>query len=87
MSKRKYKSTLSKDHEARLIRAKTGHNKLKAHLHKLNFVDKHMCDCSEDTQNIEHVIMHCPLHTVNHNEMIDTIELEYVKSNTPFHEK
>ncbi len=28
--KGKYKSTLSKDHEARLIRAKTGHNKLKA---------------------------------------------------------
>ncbi len=40
-----------------------------------------------DMQNIQHVIMHCLLHTVNHNEMIDTIELEYVKSNTPFHER
>ncbi len=87
MPKAKYKSTLSKDHEARLIRAKTGHNKLKAHLHKLNFVDTHMCDCGEDTQNIEHVIMHCPLHTVNRNEMINTTELEYVRSNTPFHER
>ncbi len=38
-------------------------------------------------QNIEHVIMHCPLHTDNRNEMIDTIEQEYVKSNTPFHER
>ncbi len=71
--KGKYRSTLTKDHEARLIRAKTGHNKLKAHLHKFNFVDTYMCDCGEDTQNIEHVIMHCPLHTVNRNEMINTI--------------
>ncbi len=76
MPKGKYKS---KDHEVRLIRAKTGHNKLNAHLHKLNFVDTHMCDCEEDTQNIEDVIMHCPLHTVNHNEMINTIELKYVQ--------
>ncbi len=85
--KGKYKSTLSKDHEARLIRAKTGHNKLKAHLHKLNFVDTHACDCGEDMQNIEHVIMHCPFHIVKRNEMIDTIELEYVRSNTPFHKR
>ncbi len=67
--------------------AKTGHKKLKAQLHKLNFVDTHMCDCGEDTQNIEHVIMHCHLHTVNRNETINTIELEYVKSSTPFHER
>ncbi len=66
--KGKYKSTLCKDHEARLIWAKIGHNKLKAHLYKLNFVDTHMCDCDEDTQNIEHVIMHWPLHTVNRND-------------------
>ncbi len=87
MPKGKNKSTLSKDHEARLIRAKTEHNKPKAHLHKLNFVDTYMCDCGEHTQNIEHVNMHCTLHTVNRNEMIDTIELEYVRSNTPFHER
>ncbi len=83
--KGKYKSSLSKDHEARLIRAKTGHNKLKAHLHKLNFVDTHMCDCGEDMQNIEHVFVHCPPNKVNRNEMIDTIELEYVRCKTPFH--
>ncbi len=68
-------------------RGKVMHNKPKVHLHKLKFVDTHMCDCGEDTQNIEHVIMHCPLHTVNHNEMIDTTQLENVRSNTTFHER
>ncbi len=58
-----YKSTLSK----------------KPHLHRFNFVDTHICDCGEDTQNIEHVIMHWPLRTINRNKMIEAIELEYVK--------
>ncbi len=55
--KGKYKSILFKDHEARPIRAKTGHNKLNAHLHKLNFDDTHMSDCGEDTQNIEQMTL------------------------------
>ncbi len=56
--------------KARRIRARTGQNKLKVHLYKLNFMDTYMFDCWEDCQYIHYVIIN-PLHSAVCRQMQD----------------
>ena len=49
-----------------LIRLRTGHNRLNAHMYKkMKLVASSMCICNIEDQTTEHILQRCPNHTNN----------------------
>jgi ribonuclease HI len=40
----------------------TGHNKLRAYLHRISAVDSPLCECQAADETTEHFLFHCPFH-------------------------
>ena len=53
---------LERQQQVVIIRLRTGHNRLRAHMHrKLKLVPSPTCDCGLSDQDAEHILQSCPL--------------------------
>ena len=53
--------TLDRAGQIRLIRLRTGHNRLNSHMHrKMNLVPSPLCPCGTEDQTTEHILQRCP---------------------------
>ncbi|XP_063952156.1 uncharacterized protein LOC135153466 [Lytechinus pictus] len=80
-------SSLPRSTEVKLMRMLTGHTKLNDNMHRI-FPHNHPspnCSCNRDRETIEHVLLHCSLYESSRLKMIQTIEIGYSKTNTPYH--
>jgi hypothetical protein len=80
-----YKSVAKKASERNYVRLVTGHNRLRTRMHRLRLADTPNCDCAQDRQTDEHILMSCPLYNTQRIEMINRIESIYVAESTPHH--
>ncbi len=69
--------------DIKLNRLRSGHTLLAEHAHKMKLVPSPVCKCGKDRGSILHFLFHCPLDATAREEMINRIELGYVKTNTP----
>ncbi len=69
----------------KLFRLKTGHSQLNEHMHRMHIpgYDTPVCACGQDTANVTHYLLHCPLHTHIRDTTISSIETLFVKNNIP----
>ena len=72
--------------ETKILRLQSGHNRTKAHLHRIGIIDSPLCSCNEE-QTVTHVLFHCPVYNIQREVMIDNIERHYVRHNTPYEER
>ena len=57
--------SLSRADQVIILRLRTGHNRLNAHLYnKMRIGQSEMCPCNTATMTTEHILQHCPLHDV-----------------------
>ena len=53
---------LSREHQVILMRLRTGHNRLNAHMHrKLKLAPTPSCPCGHEEQTSDHILQRCPL--------------------------
>ena len=48
-------------------------------MYKLGLVESPMCECGTDVESIAHLLLHCPSYKTQRENMIDSIELTYIK--------
>ncbi len=84
---KRYKSCYTRAEEVRYLRLITGNNRLNDHMYKLRFVESPMCVCESEPETSEHVLLRCKLYDEPRQSMIDSIELHYVRQNTPYYER
>ncbi|KAK7088755.1 hypothetical protein V1264_022638 [Littorina saxatilis] len=54
--------TLSREQQVKLIRLRTGHNRLNAHMNrKFKLAPSPTCACGQEDQTAEHILQRCPL--------------------------
>ena len=54
---------LNRTEQVILLRLRTGHNRLNAHMYnKFKVGESEMCPCNADIMTAEHLLQHCPLH-------------------------
>ncbi|KAK7111740.1 hypothetical protein V1264_011322 [Littorina saxatilis] len=54
--------TLSREQQVNLIRLRTGHNRLNAHMNqKFKLAPSPTCACGQEDQTAEHILQRCPL--------------------------
>ena len=60
------------------------HNKLKANLHKImpKAYTSPLCTCGQQEETVNHVLLNCPLYEKERMEMINTIEVGFIKNKT-----
>ena len=57
--------SLSRADQVTILRLRTGHNRLNAHLYnKMRIGESEMCPCNTAAMTTEHLLQHCPLHDV-----------------------
>ena len=83
----RYKSTQQRKAKTRMIRIKSSHNRLKTHLIKCKLADSPSCQCGFETQNEGHLLLHCPLGSIQRAVLIDKVENIYIRHNTPPQER
>jgi len=82
-----YKSVAKKAAERNYVRLVTGHNRLKTRMHRLKLADTPNCECTLDRQTDAHILMSCPLYTIQRNALIDKVERIYQAESTPLHQR
>lgn len=83
----KFISIQSRRKESKLLRIISGHSCLKDHMHKLNLSESPCCECSDERQTVQHIVMDCPLYNEERKNLQDCIESIYVEHNTPMWER
>ncbi|KAK7100610.1 hypothetical protein V1264_023530 [Littorina saxatilis] len=72
--------TMSREQQVNLIRLRTGHNRLNAHMNrKFKLAPSPTCACGQEDQTAEHILQRCPL--------LDEERKEVWPSPTPLHTK
>lgn len=84
----RYISTHSRSSETKYLRLLSGHTRLNDHMNKL-FPDEYnpCCQCSRERQTISHFLIDCPIFSAQRETMTDSIELKFIKDNTPVWER
>ena len=55
--------SLSKEDQVIILRLRTGHNRLNAHLYnKMKIGQSELCPCNTAAMTAEHLLQHCPKH-------------------------
>ena len=57
------------------------HSKLKANLHKI-MSKAALCTCGQQEETVNHVLINCPMYEKEKMEMINTIEVGFIKHKT-----
>ena len=84
---RSYKSVVPLKAEISRAGCITGHNKLMDHMHKLKLKPSAVCQCGQDRQTADHILMNCVTHLAARRALHDKIELIYVRNNVPTHHR
>ncbi len=66
-----------------LSRLRSGHTLLAEHSHRMKVTDSPNCQCGQDRGTITHFLFHCPLDHDARENMVRSIELGYIRTNTP----
>jgi ribonuclease HI len=53
---------LSRDAQVIIFRLRTGHSRLKGHMHRMKLSASPLCHCGQETETVEHVLQSCPLY-------------------------
>ncbi len=77
-----YTGTGGRNGTANWIRLVSGHNRLKANMHKMKLTEHPNCDCGTGREDAEHVLLMCPKYNDQRNRMFDRIEESFMKNNT-----
>ena len=79
-----YKSKHQRKTEVTVNRMILDHNKLKANLHKImpKAYTSPLCTCGQQEETVNHVLLNCPLYEKDRMEMINTIEVGFIKNKT-----
>ena len=79
-----YKSKHQRKTEVTVNRMILDHNKLKANLHKImpKAYTSPLCTCGQQEETVNHVLLNCPLYEKERMEMINTIEVGFIKNKT-----
>ncbi len=83
----RYRSTHNRTAESKYLRLQAGHSRLNNHLYTLKLVDTPCCECSRQRETPQHILFHCNKQSKERQEMIDNIEMIYVKHQTPVWER
>ena len=73
--------------EAKLIRVQTGHSRLRDHFNKLFPDESPNCQCGNNRQTVNHIMLDCHLLQKEREDLMDKVELCYVKHQTPIWER
>ncbi len=75
--------------DIKLNRLRSGHTMLPAHADKMGLspTNSPLCQCGRDTGTIEHFLLNCPLHTSAREALIHKIEVGYLQTDTPPHQR
>ena len=84
---RQVKHRMPRKAEAARAGCISGHNRLSEHLHRLKLKESAMCTCGLEMQTPEHVLMNCPLHQTARTRMVNSIELAFIKYDTPAYKR
>ena len=85
VSRNCYKSIGNIHGEIKLNRIKFNNTRLKQHLYNKALCDSPECDCEQDRETPEHILLHCNLYNLEREHLLDCIEHSFVKNNVPFH--
>ncbi len=66
-----------------LSRLRSGHTLLAEHSYKMKLVESPNCICGKDRGTIAHFLFNCSLDHMAREVMIHSIELGYIRTNTP----
>nr|XP_054769483.1 uncharacterized protein LOC129277311 [Lytechinus pictus] len=85
VTRKKASSKYDRSTEVKIMRMLTGQTKLRDHMHRVlpRVCPTPTCDCEHDRQTIEHVLLHCPLHKLHREEMMQSIDVGYQRTSTP----
>ena len=76
-----FKAVGGKKCTADWIRIVTGHNRLGDNMYKMNLRDSPDCECKEDRETAEHVIMNCKKYVKEREKLVNNIERIYMQHN------
>ncbi len=85
--KERYRSIGNKRAESKLIRCQTNHSRLKDHYNKLYPEESPCCECGRSRQTVNHIMFDCSLLEKEREELTNSIEIMYVKHQTPVWER
>ena len=61
---------LTREQQSVLVRLRTGHNRLNAHMHrKMKLVPSPTCSCGQEDQTAEHILQSCSLYQQERKEV------------------
>ena len=80
-----YKSLGSRSVDTKLIRLRTGFSLLNEHMNKIFplFYPTPDCECDTGRASVQHFIAECPLYKIAREDLLDNIELVFIKNNVP----
>ena len=78
--RKSFKSIGGKKYTANWIKLVSGHNRLADNMFRMKLNESPDCECKEDRETVEHVIMNCKRFDKERDSMMNRIETIYVKN-------